>query len=683
ASVSTSNSLCATPIVTGEVPHGIEEEATQAAVSISGRTVDAYFAAKLTSNPPVQAESASKLGQARSPSSLKELSTISTAAPDESPSTALPFPLLLRSSQDTLSALAELPFAPTRTRPPCFFLSPAKQPAINTSHYDDPSPRFTQATREPSHELNFVPDPRSVLPTSNFLGQSSTSPESSTKNVSDKSKDDGGLTTSPIATTNGTEIDVIAVGQVQEGPENRDGKDKGKEPARFGSTKGKEVEGRSPVPSTTSTSQTGSPEASGSGTSRLKTSVESTSDAGAQEQKDDRSESTDVLVGSDEHARSGVSSTITDISSSRSSDGTQYSSANPSSKTSRAHFDESDTSITASDALLATSHPQSSPPRGGPLGGDQNSAPLGAKANPFSFLAFGSPFSAIASGSWQTQTAHFRGTDATSANAGGGDTPFLFGKPSNAAFFTRATAVRGWFDAVTDPSTSTWTPPSNIGVLISTSSFLGVPAGGRATPSSSTQHPPITVTAPRFTPLSGSSAGGILPSSPLSRSSVAGSRAGPCQPVSSSSPQSESFADFLRQMAADGAKLMAESRFRAGSMGPSSFSLSLPSSPSSSTPSPSLPSSSSSIPSSPSTPERKLFPPKCLLPSHDSGQLDNECFCGEALFDGGSFEKYDIDHPVEAWEEALSLNWCRKCWKSMHRKCWSDCELIHSPFVPP
>ncbi|KAK1216302.1 hypothetical protein PQX77_021073 [Marasmius sp. AFHP31] len=71
--------------------------------------------------------------------------------------------------------------------------------------------------------------------------------------------------------------------------------------------------------------------------------------------------------------------------------------------------------------------------------------------------------------------------------------------------------------------------------------------------------------------------------------------------------------------------------------------------------------------------QRKNLPAKCILPGDDG--TDNECcICHETLFDGGPFDKFDVDHDVKALEDALGLVWCRKCWKSLHRGCWDGCE---------
>ncbi|KAL0569873.1 DNA-dependent ATPase fun30 [Marasmius crinis-equi] len=82
--------------------------------------------------------------------------------------------------------------------------------------------------------------------------------------------------------------------------------------------------------------------------------------------------------------------------------------------------------------------------------------------------------------------------------------------------------------------------------------------------------------------------------------------------------------------------------------------------------------------STPTPPVRKKLPLKCVLPSDDSDQeLDNECpICLSTLFEGGSFDKYDVDYDVKALEEALALVWCRVCWKSMHQECWNECESL-------
>ncbi|KAJ8092319.1 hypothetical protein PM082_023922 [Marasmius tenuissimus] len=68
---------------------------------------------------------------------------------------------------------------------------------------------------------------------------------------------------------------------------------------------------------------------------------------------------------------------------------------------------------------------------------------------------------------------------------------------------------------------------------------------------------------------------------------------------------------------------------------------------------------------------RKIFPNKCILPG--DGDTDNDCgICHEPLFDGTSFDKFDIDYDVKVLEEALNLIWCKKCWKSLHRGCWDE-----------
>ncbi|KAJ8092296.1 hypothetical protein PM082_023899 [Marasmius tenuissimus] len=67
--------------------------------------------------------------------------------------------------------------------------------------------------------------------------------------------------------------------------------------------------------------------------------------------------------------------------------------------------------------------------------------------------------------------------------------------------------------------------------------------------------------------------------------------------------------------------------------------------------------------------ERQNLPAKCVLPG-DNGTANECCICHKTLFEGGSFDRFGVDHDVKGLEYALELVWCGKFWKSLHRGCW-------------
>ncbi|KAJ8076155.1 hypothetical protein PM082_022140 [Marasmius tenuissimus] len=67
------------------------------------------------------------------------------------------------------------------------------------------------------------------------------------------------------------------------------------------------------------------------------------------------------------------------------------------------------------------------------------------------------------------------------------------------------------------------------------------------------------------------------------------------------------------------------------------------------------------------------YPPRrCSLPrGFTIPSKEEECpICSEALYDGDSFEDFDLRNDVGAVERALDLKWCRACWKPIHMDCW-------------